>query len=196
MLDVNRPGWAVWFVGLPGSGKSSVAECVADRLRDQGRDVFLLQMDERRKAYFPEPRYTDEERARAYELFADEAAEMVAGGRNVIMDGTAPKLLMRQRARDKIQKFAEVYIHCPLSTAMQREAKRPQGKIMADLYAKALKRRETGRDFPSLGQVVGVDVQFEKDPAAELRVDNAGDKKLEDSVDEVMRFLDNWLAEV
>jgi adenylylsulfate kinase len=193
---MSRPGWAVWFVGLPGSGKSSVAECVAQRLREQGWDVFLLQMDERRKAYFPEPQYTDEERARAYELFVDEAAQMVAEGRNVIMDGTAAKLLMRQRAREKIQKFAEVYIHCSLSTAMQRESERPQGKVMADLYAKALKRRETGRDFPGLGQVVGVDVQFEKNPAAELRVENDRDKSLQDSVDEVMRFLNKWLADV
>lgn len=193
---MSRPGWAVWFVGLPGSGKSSVAGCVAARLREQGWDVLFLQMDERRKAYFPEPQYTDEERARAYELFADEAAQTVAAGKNVIMDGTAPKLLMRERAREKIQKFAEVYVNCSLSTAMQREAERPRGKVMADLYAKARKRRETGRDFPGLGQVVGVDVQFEKNPAAELRVENDRDKKLQDSVDEVMRFLDKWLADV
>jgi adenylylsulfate kinase len=79
---------------------------------------------------------------------------------------------------------------------MQRESERPQGKVMADLYAKALKRRETGRDFPGLGQVVGVDVQFEKNPAAELRVENDRDKSLQDSVDEVMRFLNKWLADV
>ena len=45
-------GWAVWFVGLPGSGKSSISKRAYEYLRDKGMDVVYLQMDERRKKYF------------------------------------------------------------------------------------------------------------------------------------------------
>ncbi|MFP4657917.1 MAG: adenylyl-sulfate kinase, partial [Desulfonatronovibrionaceae bacterium] len=142
---MNGSAWAVWFVGLPGSGKSSVAGRVVHRLRENGLEVAYLQMDERRRVYFPRPEYTTGERNKAYELFAREAADMVQGGRNVVMDGTAPRVHMRRKARELIARFAEIHIRCSLPTAMQREADRPQGKVMADLYAKALERRETGR---------------------------------------------------
>ena len=55
------------------------------------------------------------------------------------MDGTAPKLFMREYIRKLVPYFAEIYIRCPLETAMHREANRQDGLVMADLYKKALK---------------------------------------------------------
>jgi adenylylsulfate kinase len=165
-------GWAVWFVGLPGSGKSSLARDVAARLEHMGRNIFYLQMDARRKAYFPNPRYTARERALAYELFAQEGAALAASGKCVVMDGTAPKSAMREYCRLLMPRFAEVFVRCSLQTAMAREEARPEGLVMAGLYAKALERKKTGREFEGLGQVIGVDVPFEENPAAECVVDN------------------------
>lgn len=141
-------------------------------LREMGIDALHLQMDQRRKAYFPEPVYTDEERNRAYELFALEGARLAREGKFVIMDGTGPEKKMRDLARKLIPGFAEIHVACSLEKAMQREGSRPQGLIMADLYAKALERKKTGRQFPGLGRVIGVDLAFEKDPDAELTIDN------------------------
>ena len=62
--------------------------------------------------------------------------------------------------------------NCDLEEAMRREAGRPEGLVMADLYAKALKRRRTGEQFEGLGEVIGVDVEFEVDPGAEFIIDN------------------------
>ncbi|MGE4551676.1 MAG: adenylyl-sulfate kinase, partial [Desulfovibrionaceae bacterium] len=111
---------------------------------------------------------------RAYGLLAEEAAALARLGCGVVLDGTAHRKAWRDAARAKVAHFAEVHVACPLDTAMQREAARPQGHVMAGLYAKALERRRTGRECPGLGQVIGVDVPFEEDPAAECRVDNAG----------------------
>ena len=72
-------GWTLWFTGLPGSGKSTIARAVHTALVGQGRDVAMLVMDERRKSYFPKPAYTAEERAQAYALIAREAAERHLG---------------------------------------------------------------------------------------------------------------------
>jgi len=194
----------LWFVGLPGSGKSSVARAVAEALRDRGIDVVYLEMDARRKVYFPTltpltpltplalPSYSSEERTRAYGLFVREAAGFVEQGRGVIMDGTAHRVSLRHTARKLIPRFAEVYVRCSLDVAMARERARPGGLVMAGLYAKALDRRRTGREYPGLGEVIGVDAPFEEDPGAECVVDSEHMSVLE-ARDLVLEFFDQWM---
>lgn len=183
---------AIWFTGLPGSGKSALAKAVEHYLRLAGTDTAYLELDARRKAYFPKPTYSDAERDMAYKRFADEAAGLYRQGRAlVILDASAPRLAMRAYARSLMPHFAEVHVRCSLATAMARESARPEGKVMAGLYAKAMMRKATGRDFPGLGQVIGVDVPFEEDPAAECVVD-AEHLTIEAGRDVVLAFLRDW----
>jgi len=184
-------GAALWFTGLPGSGKSAVATAVRDALAARGQPVVLLSLDARRKAYFPNPTYSTAEREQAYARFAAEAAEIAASGALVLMDASAPKRAMREAARNRIPRFAEVHVHCTLATAMTREAARPEGLVMAGLYAKAMKRKATGQHFPGLGQVIGVDVPYEENPAAECVVD-AEHLSVEGGRDVVLDFLERW----
>ena len=167
----ERAGAVLWFTGLPGSGKSTVAKAVLEALRQRGLDPVWLQMDARRKHYTPRPLYTAKEREDAYRMFAEEAAALAGEGRVVLMDGTAPLRAMRDHARERIERFAEVHLRCGVATAMRRESARPEGLVMAGLYAKAVKRKATGQKFEGLGQVGGVDVPFEQDPRAELTLD-------------------------
>jgi len=168
----ERAGCALWFTGLPGSGKSAVAQAVRGTLAAAGLPVVLLSMDERRKQYAPSPGYSAEERDDAYRKFADEAAGLAASGAIALLDGTAHKLAMRRYARDRIERFAEVNVRCSLAEAMRREAARPGGLVMAGLYAKAIRRKLTGAAEPGLGEVVGVDTPFEDDPHAECILDS------------------------
>ncbi|PKN08498.1 MAG: adenylyl-sulfate kinase [Deltaproteobacteria bacterium HGW-Deltaproteobacteria-8] len=189
-------GWVLWFTGLPGSGKSTIAHAVHAELLGQGRDVVQLVMDERRKSYFPKPAYTEDERKVAYERIAHEAAELAAQGRGVILDATGHRLSVRQEARALIPRFAEVYVNCPLPEAMRREAVRdqphPRGyAVTPGMYQKALLRRRTGVEIPGLGEVVGVDVPFEEDPEAECVLDAL--KPVPENVAQVLTFLDGWL---
>jgi adenylylsulfate kinase len=189
-------GWALWFTGLPGCGKSTIARAVRDRLAAGGLDAVLLSMDERRRAYFPKPAYSAEERARAYTLFAREAADLTTGGRAVILDATAHRLAMRQEARALIPRFAEVLVRCPLPEAMRREAAREQqhgrGYVMPGMYRKALERRRTSVAVPGLGEVVGVDVPYEENPAAECVLDALA--SVDVNAGRVLAFLDGWLG--
>lgn len=187
-------GWAVWFVGLPGSGKSSIAHAVYEALREKGWRVCLLEMDDRRKAYFPQPTYDAQERERAYACFVEEAAALLSQGIGVLMDGTAYKREMRQKARAQLFPFAEIYIRCPLQVAMDREAKRPEKAVMTDLYRKAVTRRETGQTFEGLGEVIGVDVPFEEDPRAECILESA-QLSVPEGREKVLAFLRTWLDE-
>ena len=184
---------ALWFTGLPGSGKSAVATAVCKTLAMTMPSVTLLELDARRKSYFPHPSYTEEERETAYRLFAEEAAGLYRTGHAlVLMDASAPRVAMRAYARSLMERFAEVHVRCSLKTAMAREADRPEGKVMAGLYAKAMMRKATGRQFPGLGQVIGVDVPFEEDPAAECVVD-AEHLDIVQCRDVVLAFLRDWL---
>ena len=185
-------GFAVWVVGLPGSGKSNLARGVAEDLAADGHDIVHLEMDARRKVYFPDPQYTREEREEAYCLFAEEAAAYTRQGRNVVLDGAAYRLAFRRYARTLIPCFAEVHVVCALETAMRREAGRKQGLVMAELYRKALERKRTGKQFPGLGEVVGVDVPFEEDPDAEFRIANDDIPKQETRA-RAMAFIRAWL---
>ena len=194
-------GWVLWFTGLPGSGKSTIAHAVHTALVGQGRDVALLVMDERRRSYFPKPAYTEEERKVAYELIAHEAAELAGQGQGVILDATGHRLAVRQEARALIPRFAEVYVNCPLPEAMRREAVRssqsplgghPRGYAATPgMYQKALMRKRTGQGVPGLGEVVGVDVPFEEDPQAECVLDAM--LPVAENTARVLTFLDGWL---
>ena len=64
---------------------------------------------------------------------------------------------------------------------------------MAGLYEKALQRKKTGRQFDGLGDVIGVDVEFELDPDAEMIIDNTSLSKKE-TLGKALHFLDTWLA--
>lgn len=185
-------GWAIWITGLPGCGKSSLARAVRDALAERGVQADILEMDALRKQWFPEPTYSSEERGMAYALLADEAVALTRRDRNVIIDATAPALAMRRAARSRIPRFAEAHVRCSVETAMRREEARPQGKVMAGLYRKALERKATGRQFEGLGLVPGVDVPFEEDPLAEVVVDGEA-QGLEGARDALLNFLARWL---
>lgn len=193
------PGWALWFTGLPGSGKSTIARAAHMALLARGQEVDMLVMDERRKAYFPKPAYTPEEREEAYARIAAEGAELVRRGRGVVIDATAHRLAWRRAARQVIPNMAEVFVRCPLAEAMRREAVRSEqaahhgktrGYVMPGMYQKALMRRRTGIPVPGLGQVVGVDVPFEEDPGAECVLDAL--RPVEENAGLVLEFLDGW----
>lgn len=193
-------GWAMWFTGLPGCGKSTIARAVHAELAARGLDVAFLVMDERRKAYFAHPTYSAEERAKAYTLFAREAADLVASGRGVILDATANRLAMREEARSLIARFAEVLVRCPLAEAMRREAMRSsslsmgghhKAYVMPGLYQRALERKRSGVAVPGLGEVVGVDVPYEENAQAECVLDAL--RPVEENAARVLEFLDSWL---
>jgi len=191
--EPDRQGAALWFTGLPGAGKSTLAKAVLESLGKRGLDAVLLQMDARRKHYTPRPLYTAKERAEVYRKFAEEAAGLVEQGRVVLMDGSAPELAMRSRARERIERFAEIHLRCGVTTAMARESRRPEGMVMAGLYAKAMKRKATGEKFEGLGQVIGVDVPFEEDPKAELVLD-AAKLSVEEMRVRVLERFSAWLG--
>jgi len=192
--DTSNNGWAVWFTGLPGSGKSEISKLVYQMLSKNGVKCERVELDDIRKQYVANPQYTVKERDFVYEKLADFAFERVQNKMNVIIDATAHKLLYRKRARKKIRRFVEVMVKCPLSTCIERESKRKGGKVAAQMYVRALERKEKGTQFKDLGEVIGVDIPYEENPSAEIIIDNSKGSSFENA-QIVREALDKYLNE-
>lgn len=138
-----EPGWVVWLTGLPASGKTTIARTLQHALRERGVDAFLLDSDAVRAIITPEPAYTDAERIFFYDAMAGIAAILTAQGGNVIIAATANRRTYRNRARKRLVRFSEVWVHCPLAVCRARD---PKG-----LYAEAAD--EPDSTLPGLGAV-------------------------------------------
>ncbi|MCZ7362896.1 MAG: adenylyl-sulfate kinase [Candidatus Methanoperedens sp.] len=155
--------FAVWFTGLPGSGKTAIASRTSTLLEKKGIKVKILQLDEIRRVLTPEPKYTDEERDIVYASLAYMAKLLTECGVNVFIDATANRRRYRDAARKIIPDFAEVFIRCPIETCMEREAKRK-----AVFSPKGIYKESTGAG----ATVPGVNVPYEEPLKPEIIIDS------------------------
>lgn len=145
--------FAVWFTGLPGSGKTVIASRAAANLRNVGINIRILQLDEIRKVLTPDPKYTDDERNIVYASLAYMAKLLTECGVNVFIDATANRIKYRNVARKLIPQFGEVYINAPLKVCMDRERHRKAVFSPKGIYDKSAR---TGANVP------GVNVPYEE----------------------------------
>jgi adenylylsulfate kinase len=155
--------FAVWFTGLPGSGKTAVASRTAALLEKEGIKVKILQLDEIRRVLTPVPKYTDEERDVVYASLAYMAKLLIECGINVFIDATANRRRYRDTARKMIPDFAEVFIRCRLEICMEREARRKPVFSPKGIYKKTSNAGAT---------VPGVNVPYEEPLNPEIVIDS------------------------
>jgi adenylylsulfate kinase len=117
------PAFAVWITGLPASGKSTLAGALAWELATRGIDAVVLESDALRRVLTPEPRYDERERAIFYGTLSWFGQTLVAHGIPVIFDATANRRAYRNRAREGIDRFVEVYVDTPRATCERRDPK-------------------------------------------------------------------------
>jgi adenylylsulfate kinase len=154
--------FAVWFTGLPGSGKTAIASRTAAILKEKGIDVRILQLDEIRRVLTPSPKYTDEERDIVYASLCYMAKLLTESGVNVFIDATANRRRYRDAARKIIPQFVEVFVRCPLEVCMEREARRRAVFSPKGIYKKSARAGAT---------VPGVNVPYEEPLTPEIVID-------------------------
>lgn len=116
-------GFAVWITGLPASGKSTVAAAVVRELSARGTTVAVLESDALRRIFTPHPRYSEDERDVFYGAMTHVGWLLTQHGVPVIFDATGNRRAYRDRAREQIPRFVEVYVDCPLEVCMARDPK-------------------------------------------------------------------------
>jgi bifunctional enzyme CysN/CysC len=182
-LDVSRETHAtlkgqkpavLWFTGLSGSGKSTIANLVEKRLVARGRHTFLLDGDNVRHGLNRDLGFTEADRIENIRRVGEVARLMADGGLIVLTAFISPFRAEREMVRKMLPEgeFIEVFVDTPLAEAEKRD---PKG-----LYAKA-----------RAGEILnftGIDSPYEAPEDAEIVIDTTA-MSAEDSADLIVAEL-------
>ncbi|MGS1095791.1 sulfate adenylyltransferase subunit CysN [Aquamicrobium terrae] len=184
-LDVGREARAaikhqrpavLWFTGLSGSGKSTIANLLEKKLHAAGRHTYILDGDNVRHGLNRDLGFTEEDRAENIRRVAEVAKLMADAGLVVIVSFISPFRSERRLARDLMEKgeFIEVFVDTPFEECVRRD---PKG-----LYAKALKGE--------IDNFTGVDSPYESPENPEVRLQTLGR-----TPEEMVEAVERWLTE-
>lgn len=155
----NQKPAVIWFTGLSGAGKSTVANLVEKQLTAKGHHTYLLDGDNVRHGLNRDLGFTDADRVENIRRIGEVAGLMVDSGLIVLTAFISPFRSERNLARSLVEEdeFIEVHVDTPLSVAEDRD---PKG-----LYKKA-RRGE-------LANFTGIDSPYEPPEHPEILIDTS-----------------------
>jgi len=168
---LNQKGMVLWFTGLSGSGKSTVANEVAYRLHEMGKLTYVLDGDNIRHGLNKNLGFSPEDRKENIRRISEVANLFAEAGVIAITAFISPYSADRDFCRELVEKnrFIEIYVKATLATCEERD---PKG-----MYKKA--REGIIKDF------TGIDAPYEEPENAELII-VTDDETVEQSTDEVI----------
>nr|WP_274709137.1 sulfate adenylyltransferase subunit CysN [Nitratireductor luteus] len=166
----------LWFTGLSGSGKSTIANLLEKKLHVSGRHTYILDGDNVRHGLNRDLGFTEEDRVENIRRVSEVAKLMADAGLIVLVSFISPFRAERRMARDMMPdgEFVEVFVDTPFEECAKRD---PKG-----LYARALKGE--------IKNFTGVDSPYEEPERADIHLRTVG-REPEELVDE----LEAWLRE-
>lgn len=164
----------LWFTGLSGAGKSTIANLVEKRLHSLGHHTFLLDGDNVRHGLNRDLGFTDADRVENIRRVAEVSKLMVEAGLIVLVSFISPFRSERRMARGLVEQgeFVEVFVKTPLEVA---EARDPKG-----LYKKARKGE--------IKHFTGIDSEYEAPESAEVVIDTTK-LSAEEAAGRIVRYL-------
>lgn len=175
---LGQRGRLIWFTGLSGSGKSTVASALDRALIDRARAVYLLDGDNIRHGLCDDLGFTPEDRRENIRRIGEVGRLFVEAGLIAIVSFISPYRADRDAIRAKLAPgdFVEVWVSTPLAVCEQRD---PKG-----LYAKA----RSGE----IDEFTGISAPYEAPAAAEIEIDTST-LGVGESVAKVIRYLEkDW----
>lgn len=151
----------MWFTGLPGAGKSTVAAAVAERLEEAGLLVDVLDGDVVRTRLAGGLGFSKEDRDAQVERLGWLASRLARAGAIVLVSAIAPYAEARRKARELVEEHAayvEVYVSTSLDECIRRD---PKG-----LYKRALAEEITS--------FTGISDPYEQPCDPEIEIDTTG----------------------
>lgn len=164
----------LWFTGLSGAGKSTIAGALENRLAEQGYHTYLLDGDNVRHGLCSDLGFSEQDRRENIRRIGELAKLMADAGLIVLSAFISPHRAERQLVREMLPEgeFLEVYVNTSLEVCEQRD---PKG-----LYKKA--RAGEIRNF------TGIDSEYESPLKPEIDL-LAGDKSIDELVDDCLAVL-------
>lgn len=162
-------GCVIWFTGLSGSGKTTIAHVVEEKLLEAGVPVEILDGDVVRENLSKGLGFSEEDRNTNIRRIAFVAHLLQRNGAFVITAAISPYEAIRNEARDMIKDFVEVFAEAPLEVCEERDTK--------GLYKKARAGEIKG--------FTGIDDPYEEPKNAEV-VCHTADESEEESAQKVL----------
>lgn len=165
---------AVWFTGLSGSGKSTIANAVEKELNGRGIHTYLLDGDNIRHGLNKDLGFSPEDRGENIRRIAEVAKLFVDAGIIVLCAFISPYRKDRDSARSLFLpgEFVEAYIKCPLEECIRRD---PKG-----LYKKAKKNE--------IPQFTGITDDYEEPVNPEILI-NTKTSDIKDSIQKILNYI-------
>ena len=184
-LDVNKSARAaqknqkavmLWFTGLSGCGKSTIANLVEKRLLDLGRHTYTLDGDNVRHGLNKDLGFTKADRVENIRRIGEVARLMVDSGLITLTSFISPYKAERQMARNLVGdgEFIEIFVNTPLDVCEARDVK--------GLYAKA--RRGEIKNF------TGIDSEYQNPESPEIEIKTT-EMTADDAAEMIVKYLDD-----
>lgn len=166
----------LWFTGLSGAGKSTIAKALSEALIESGHKVSILDGDALRQSISHDLGFSDEDRVEQMRRVIDLAKSQLDEGAFVITALISPFKTMRDLARQTIGQdhFIEVYVNTPLDVCEKRDTK--------GLYKKAR--------LGLIEQMTGIDSVYEAPTNPEVTIDSS-QETIDQSVLKILNFINN-----
>jgi len=172
-LNHQKPA-VLWFTGLSGSGKSTIANLVEKALFAEGRHTYILDGDNVRHGLNRDLGFTDADRVENIRRVGEAAKLFVDAGLIVLVSFISPFRSERRMARELVgpSEFIEIFVDTPIEICMQRD---PKG-----LYEKA----KSG----AIANFTGISSPYELPETAEMVVKTEG-RSPQDCASEIVHYL-------
>lgn len=152
---MTHQGFCIWLTGLPSAGKTTIGKALVPMLKSRGWNVELLDGDEIRQGLSSDLGFDRKAREMHAARVTYVAKVLARNGVIPIVTLISPYRTSRQRARDEIGRFVEVYISTPLDVCEQRDVK--------GLYKKAREGK--------IKEMTGIDDPYEAPEKPDILVD-------------------------
>ena len=164
----------LWFTGLSGSGKSTIADAVEERLHNSSVRTYILDGDNVRHGLNGDLGFTDEDRQENIRRIGETSKLFIDAGVMVLTSFISPFIEDRNFVRKIVNgnEFIEIHVQCPLDVCEERDVK--------GLYKKARKGE--------IKHFTGIDSPYEEPDRAEITIDTAA-LSIDEAANKIIEYL-------